>query len=713
MRHYFIILFTLLYSVAATGQRKCGTAVALQQRVLQHPSLQQVIDNNEKKMQLWQQRRMMRVQTEAVPQNVTIPVVVHIVLDNPDLVTDAQVLSQIAVLNQDYNAANPDISQVPSVWQPVTGNARISFCLAQRTPGDEPTTGIVRVKTTAGRSFDISGGAPDAKYAQYGGSDAWDTRKYLNIWVTRLSGNYLGVAAPPGVGYPVEQEGVVVLYTAFGTTGSVGRIYNLGRTTTHEIGHYFGLRHIWADDSGGCAADDGISDTPPQGDNTYGCPAFPRTDNCSPNFPGIMFMNYMDYTDDACMHLFTAGQTGRIRDVLENTVSSLMSSNGCTPVVLPANDAALTAVTGADGKRCDNRILPQVTLRNKGTLPLTSVRILYRLNNGALVNYNWQGNLSSLQSTNVPLPASQVTTGVYNLQAYTQSPNGQPDANVANDTTTSRFHFDAEVQLPFEEGFEQDSFPPPGWDLYNPDRSFTWERDRNVGHNSQASALVRNKGYNVNDQTDDLLTPVIDPQGHDSIFLFFDVAAAVYSNPDMTGNVWDTLQVLVTKDCRQTAAIAYAKWGKNLITRPTPVLDEFIPSNNEWRRDSVDLTALAGKDKFQVAFRNISNAENNIYIDNIRIVTKDINPELRQAGVLVHPNPTDGLVWISFYERPADLQQVNLYNAAGQLVRSQPGNAIGANNRMTFNLVNEPNGVYFVKLIYRNRANTIKLMKVR
>lgn len=713
MRHTFIILFTLLYSLTVIGQRKCGTAVALQQRVLEHPSLQLVIDNNEKKMQLLQQRRLMRVQTEAVPQNVTIPVVVHIVLDNPDLVTDAQVMSQIAVLNQDYNATNPDVSQIPPVWQPIIGNTRISYCLAQRTPGDEPTTGIVRVKTAAGRSFDISGGAPDAKYDQSGGSDAWDTQKYLNIWVTHLSGNYLGVAAPPGVGYPAEQEGVVVLYTAFGTTGSVGRIYNLGRTTTHEIGHFFGLKHIWGDDGGTCSVDDGISDTPLQGDNTYGCPNFPKTDNCSPNFPGIMFMNYMDYTDDACMHLFTAGQTGRMRDVLENTVAGLMSSNGCTPVVLPENDAALTAVSGASGKRCDNRILPEVTLRNKGTNPLTTVRILYRLNNGSLVNYNWQGNLPSLQSVNVTLPASQVAVGAYNLQAYTQSPNGQPDANVANDTITSRFHFDAEVQLPFEEGFEQDSFPPPGWDLYNPDRSFTWERDRNVGHNSKASALVRNKGYNVNDQTDDLITPVIDPQAHDSIFLFFDVAAAVYSDPNMTNNVWDTLQVLVTKDCHQTGAIAYSKWGKNLITRPTAVLDEFIPGNNEWRRDSVDLTALVGKDKFQVAFRNISNAENNIYIDNIRIVTKDINPELRQAGVLIHPNPTDGLVWISFYERPADLQQVNLYNSAGQLIASKPGNAIGANNRMTFNLVNEPNGVYFVKLIYRNRANTIKLMKVR
>lgn len=660
-----------------------------------------------------QMRQQMRVQADALPQNINIPVVVHIVLDDPSLVTDAQILSQIAVLNSDYNAANADVSQVPPVWQPLIGNTKINFCLAQRTPGNEPTNGIVRVKTAQGRSFDISNGSPDAKYNSTGGSDAWDTQKYLNIWVTRLSGNYLGVAAPPGNGYPAEQEGVVILYTAFGTTGSVGRIYNLGRTTTHEVGHFFGLRHIWGDDSGGCTADDGITDTPPQGDNTFGCPAFPKTDNCSPAFPGIMFMNYMDYSDDACMHLFTTGQVNRMRFVLENITASLLTSNGCTPVVLAGNDAALTAVSGATGKRCDNRITPEVTLRNKGANPLTSVNIFYKLNNGNLVTTPWQGNLPSLQETKVALPPADVAIGSYNLQAYTQSPNGQPDENVTNDTTTSHFHYDAIAELPFEQGFEEDSFPPPGWDLYNPDRSFTWERDRNVGKGSNASALVRNLGYNVNDQTDDLLTPVLDPQGHDSVFLFFDVAAAVYTDPNTTGNAWDTLQVLVTKDCHQTNTLAYSKWGKNLITRPSPVTSEFIPTAAEWRRDSVDLTALVGKARFQVAFRNISNSENNIYIDNIRIVSKDINPDLREAGVLVNPNPTDGIVWVTFYEVPADLLQVAIYNAAGQRITSQPASAINRGNRMTFNLVNEPNGVYFVKLIYRNRANTIKLMKVR
>ncbi|CAL1519223.1 M43 family zinc metalloprotease [Chitinophaga sp. MM2321] len=714
MRYRAIVLLAFLYCLPAIAQRKCGTATALQQRVIEHPPLQQLIQNNENRMIQGQRRQQqLRIMADALPQTVSIPVVVHVVLDDTAAVTDAQILSQLAVLNNDYSATNTDLSGVPGVWQSLIGNTRINFCLAQRTPANEPTNGIIRVKTPQGQSFAIYNGSPDVKYNATGGSDAWDTKEYLNIWVTRLSGNYLGVAAPPGTGYPVEQEGVVIHYTAFGTTGSVGKVYNLGRTSTHEVGHYFGLRHIWGDDSGGCSQDDGIDDTPLQGDNTYGCPTFPEVDNCTTTVPGIMFMNYMDYTDDACMHFFTAGQVSRMRYVLENTIASLLNSDGCTPVTLPGEDAALTTISGAAGKLCDNRILPVVTLRNRGANALTTTGINYQLNNGDIITYQWNGNLGSLRETTVSLPATNVPIGLYTLKAWTQLPNGKTDPHTDNDSVSSRFHFDAEMSLPFEEGFENDSFPPPGWDLYNPDRSFTWERSRDVGKGSNASTLIRNLGYNVNDQTDDLITPVLDPQGHDSVFLFFDVAAAVYSNPASSGNAWDTLKVLVTTDCHQTGETAYTKWGPNLITHPGALTTEFVPTATEWRRDSVDLTALIHKVKFQVAFRNISNSENNIYIDNIKIVTKDINPDLRKAGVLVNPNPTNGVVWVTFYEIPEDLQQVAIYNAAGQFIVSQPASAINRSNRMTFNLVNEPNGVYFVKLIYRNRANTIKLMKVR
>ncbi len=658
-----------------------------------------------------QVQQMLKAKTEALPRVVTIPVVVHIVLDNPASVTDAQVQSQIAALNLDYTASNTDISKVPDVWKPIIGNMNINFCLAQRTPDGEPTSGIVRVASS--RTFDITNGAPDVKYDDTGGSNAWDSRKYLNIWVTRLSSGYLGVAAPTGSGFQPEQEGVVIAYNAFGTIGNISSTYNKGRTVTHEVGHYFGLKHIWGDDNGDCSDDDGITDTPLQGASSFGCFTFPKTDRCSPAAPGIMFMNYMDYSDDACMNLFTAGQVTRMRYVLENINPSLMTSDGCTPPVVYPDNAALTQLSAPVGKLCDPNIAPVVTLRNKGANALTRVNINYQLNGGAVHTYTWTGNLAPLTSTSVTLPSSNIPIGNYNIKAYTQLPNGQPDGDPANDTAAARFNYDAEVALPLMEGFENDSFPPPGWAIRNPDRSFTWERIRDVGSNSSASALIRNLGYNTNFQQDDLLSPVLDPQGHDSAFLFFDVAAAVYTDPATTGNIWDTLQIHVSSDCMNTTEMVYQKWGPNLITHKTAIQTEFVPSSSEWRRDSVDLTAAVRKGKFQIAFRNISNSENNIYIDNIRIVTRDVNEDLRKQGVLVNPNPSGGIVWVTFYQVPEDLQRVAIYNAAGQLITSQPPTAINRANRMTFNLVNEPNGVYFVKLIYRNRANTIKLMKVR
>ncbi|MDQ0106607.1 hypothetical protein J2T02_001718 [Chitinophaga terrae (ex Kim and Jung 2007)] len=714
MRRYLLILLISFLGVkTVTAQRKCGTVVALQNRIKETPSLKKLVLETEQRLLSGQQQRKL-LRADALPQQVTIPVVVHVVLDDTAAVTTEQVISQIEVLNRDYNAANPDVSQVPAVWKSLVGNTRINFCLAQRTPSGEPTNGIVKVKTPAGQSYSVTNGAPDVKYNSTGGSNAWDTRKYLNIWVTRISNSYLGIAAPKGFGYPAEQEGVVIQYTAFGTTGSVGKVYDLGRTTTHEIGHFFGLKHIWGDDNGDCSDDDGIKDTPLQGANTFGCPTFPVTDQCTPAAPGIMFMNYMDYTDDACMHLFTNGQVDRMRYFLENLVGTLATSDGCVPPNLSDLDASLTSVTAPTGKICDPAFTPVVTLRNRGIQPLTSVTIAYRLNNGPLTSVKWTGNLKTFSDTVISLPAGNVPIGSYQLTAFTQLPNGQADQDASNDTAYSLFRYDAEALLPLEQGFEDDSFPPPGWDIYNPDKSFTWERVRDVGHNSNASALIRNLGYNTNDQVDDLLTPVIDPQNADSVFLFFDVAAAVYSDPNSTqGNKWDTLQILATTDCRKTGEVLYTKWGANLITRKTPVQTEFVPTAQEWRRDSVDITAIAHKGKFQLAFRNTSNSENNIYIDNINIVARPVNQQLREKGVLLNPNPSAGIVWLTFYQVPQDLLQVSIYNVSGQLITSKPASAIGAGNRMTFNLVNEPNGVYFVKLIYRNGANTIKLLKVR
>jgi hypothetical protein len=257
---------------------------------------------------------------------ITIPVVVHVVYNTTaQNISDAQIQSQIDVLNADFIKANADISGVPSAFSSLTANCNIQFCLAKQDPNGAATTGIIR-KSTSTTSFSTNDAV---KYTAQGGDNAWPSASYLNLWVCNISGGILGYAQFPGGA--AATDGVVINYTAFGNTGTAAAPYNKGRTATHEIGHWLNLYHIWGDDSGACTGSDNVSDTPNQGSENYGCPTFPHV-SCSNGPNGDMFMNYMDYTDDACMFMFTAGQNARIQALFATggARASLLSSQGCT-----------------------------------------------------------------------------------------------------------------------------------------------------------------------------------------------------------------------------------------------------------------------------------------------------------------------------------------------------------------------------------------------
>jgi hypothetical protein len=249
----------------------------------------------------------------------TIQTVVHVVYNTEEQnISDEQIKSQIDVLNEDYSKLNPDVSGVPSVWQNLVGNPRIKFVLATKDPDGNKTSGITRTKTSV-KSFEDDDGV---KSRATGGENAWDAKCYLNIWVCMLGGGLLGYAQFPGG--PLETDGVVITHTAFGIAGTVAPLFNKGRTATHEIGHWLDLRHIWGDDGGGCTGSDFVDDTPNQGGSNFGCPDFPHI-SCDNGPNGDMFMNYMDYTDDRCMFMFTAGQVTRIDACLEGSRSSLLT----------------------------------------------------------------------------------------------------------------------------------------------------------------------------------------------------------------------------------------------------------------------------------------------------------------------------------------------------------------------------------------------------
>lgn len=249
----------------------------------------------------------------------TIPVVVHVVYKTQEEnLSDEQIESQIVVLNADYQIRNADIDKVPDPFKPLIGNPLIAFELATADPNGSPTTGITRTATSKS-SFSVD--TEEMKFTATGGIDAWDTRRYLNIWVCTMVGGILGYAQFPGG--PPDTDGVVILNTAFGNTGTARPPFNLGRTATHEVGHYLNLSHIWGESRvPSCSDSDFVTDTPNQYGPNGGKPTFPHV-TCNNGPHGDMFMNYMDYVDDDTMFMFSKEQVARMHAALEFERSQL------------------------------------------------------------------------------------------------------------------------------------------------------------------------------------------------------------------------------------------------------------------------------------------------------------------------------------------------------------------------------------------------------
>lgn len=357
---------------------------------------------------------------------VTIPVVFHILYNTAaENISEAQVMSQLDILNEDFRRLNADQD---NVWSQAA-DTQIEFCLASQDPNGNPTDGILRVPTNL-----TSFGTNDAmKFTSQGGSDAWPASDYMNFWVCDLGSSLLGYAQFPGG--PASTDGIVCNYTATGSTGTASAPFDLGRTATHEVGHYLNLRHIWGD--GGCGASDFVDDTPDSDGPNYGCAlgsaACGTTD---------MVQNYMDYSDDACMNLFTQGQSDRMNALFApgGARASLLSSPGCTPAAPDfALDAQAQSVIAPAAGVCATSVTPVIRVRNNGEQTLTSLDVSYSLDGTEIGTLTWTGALAYAESEDVTLSDIAPAEGNHTFSFTLSNPNGGTDENATNDTATSDF----------------------------------------------------------------------------------------------------------------------------------------------------------------------------------------------------------------------------------------------------------------------------------
>ncbi len=551
-----------------------------------------------------------------------IPVVVHVIHNGTPVGTgtnipDAQIATQIRILNEDFRRLNADANRTPAEFLPVAADSNIEFILAKQDPSGLPTTGIVRVQGTK------TVYTPDDAVL-IGSLSQWNPEEYLNVWVVPIVQPFIGYASfpvsnLPGLNFspvPVITDGVTIDYRFFGAGGSATSA-SLGRTATHEVGHYLGLRHIWGD--GGCGVDDFVLDTPEQDNSNTVCNANPSRFSCGNN---NMIQNYMDYTPDACMNLFTRGQVERFNVVLENSPrrATLVNNRATKDPVLSNRDLALLRIIQPTEAICNLTITPQVEVQNAGSDAIFAARIEFRRNGTLIESRRFPVNLPTGASTSLSFNPALLTAGNNQLEFLITQVNDQTDQKADNNSKTTNPVFQGEIALPYT--YDINTFPGQ-WVISNPDQSLTWQKTSiTIAGQSQPAVFIRHYEYEAPGQYDYLISPLIDLAKYPNAQLVFEVAHAPYNQAGFQ----DELLVSVAQDCGSNFSVSdvpYIKSGTRLETS-TSTLNEFVPTSDaQFRTEIVNLKKFGSLGRVRVAIATKNAFGNNIYLRNIRILPQE------------------------------------------------------------------------------------------
>ncbi|MEQ8423933.1 MAG: M43 family zinc metalloprotease, partial [Cyclobacteriaceae bacterium] len=449
----------------------------------------------------------------------------------------------------------------------------IEFVLAKQDPEGLATDGIRRVQGTK-TEWTL------ADNYEFKSLSYWPSEDYLNIWVINFNDpeNFIGYAQFPESTLPGLEgssadpltDGLVINYREVGsvedepTPGAFNleAQFNKGRTITHEMGHFFGLRHIWGDVSGCGSPGDYVDDTPPQSSSTNGCPSHPQV-SCSNN---KMFQNYLDYTNDACMNIFTQGQVTRMEIVLQNSPrrASLTTSAGSQEPSPVADDLGLREIISPGVTTCGGVVTPSVEIRNYGTNAITSTRIELKVNSVSTEIKDVNINLDLLESTNIdfaPINLASPSTSIISFEIL--QVNGTTDGKASDNQIAHETNVPFITSIPLLEFFDTS---PANWAIENPDQLTTW------GNISANNGTVGNKAmyidyydYEERGTVDRIFTPVINLDGATAALLRFDRA---YANFPASG-FDDGLKVILISNCNadlSNGVEVFNKSGASLAT---------------------------------------------------------------------------------------------------------------------------------------------------
>lgn len=745
---FFLLVFSTAYSQitpkALSINRKnwCGTMIAIDQAVRKNPG---IIDKWKKKGEEEYQKFLQRkaaMRGALGPDTLVIPIVFHLVDDAEHLawVTDREIYDQVEILNQAYNGEKVLGFQnvIPSGIFSRKGSIPIRFVLARRAPDGTLTSGIERrVNTTPDRV--------SIKSTAAGGLDAWDTDKYLNVWVGTFSGGddgLLGVGTFPFIDTEGPQ-GVVIGIATIPYTSNVSRSYypsySEGGTLVHELGHFFYLFHTFGDSyvcnnndfriqSGWpLPAGDGPEgdDTPEEkadstGNADFGNPSMNYSDGCTTFSGGEMYGSFMNYFDDRALFMFSNGQTNRVAGCIQYYRTDLPNSIGAVP---PASvtDAYVVSVSpyGSPERRtfAMNNVPLIVKIRNYGSTTLNNVMVTALIDGAVKLQQIVTLNLLPGNDSDVSLGNINAVAGSHMITVYTSNPNGVADAFTNNDTLQSFVGIlGGSINAPFTEKFSNSSFPPAGWMIWNPNNNETWSYNSTSGYSTAGSVTMQNFSANNIGQLDDMVMPPVNIGTADSSVLSFRYAYAVYDEKDVS--VWDGLEIYLSNDGGATYKMIYKKTGdflRSVLGNMTTSFSAPPSSPGSWGFENINLTPYINPGKnFLIKFRGLNAFGNNLYLDDISVSAfVSFHRDVQMTSIANIPQyicgsmPVPSVTFRSNGKDPLTSLKIN-YQIAGQALNTQQWNGtLTQNNSITLNLPalqNQAPGAYQL-IVYTSDPN--------